>query len=156
MQEELNNVRNLKIYKFLNFLLKKKTMQRSLLLCLRAIIWGRLLQAAPQRNNEETGRRSQTVCHSAVDREVWNSLKMKMGWASLCSQTPLESWGKNALVKSYHKIGKKTWWWQRGFAGSKQMEAFADMNQLDHAGDSCLHSVQQHGLYSALVPVVLG
>lgn len=56
---------------------------------------------------------------------------------------------------SYHKIGKtsaqipkKTWL-------SQQMEAFADMNQLDDAGDSSLHCVQQCGLYSALVPVVL-
>lgn len=36
------------------------------------------------------------------------------------------------------------------------MEAFADANWLDNVGDSCLHNMQQCGLYSALVPVVLG
>lgn len=70
---------------------------------------------------------------------------------------------KHVLVMSYHEIGKtstqipkKTWRWQRGFAGSKRTEAFADMNQLGNVGDSCLPNVQQCVLYSALVPVVLG
>lgn len=60
------------------------------------------------------------------------------------------------IEKTSAQTPRKIWWWQRGFAGLKQMKASADMNQLDNAGGSCLHSVQQCGLCCALVLVVLG
>lgn len=40
MQEELNNVRNLKIYKFLNFLLKKKKLCREVFCCVSEQSYG--------------------------------------------------------------------------------------------------------------------